>query len=76
MLLRLLLLCVAAYAVVRLVRMLIGPGGRTDQRRVRSGRAVRCDSCGMFVDEGSAFVTGGKFFCSEGCKEGVARSRV
>ena len=68
--------CILAYLVMRLVRWLITPS------RARAGRVsgaqrgatmVRCETCGMFVTQRSALVTGGHDFCSRHCQEQRAR---
>ena len=73
--LRLIFYCILAYLVVRFVRWLITPSRARSGRRDVQRRAtmVRCETCGMFITEGSALIAGGHDFCSRHCLDQRAR---
>jgi hypothetical protein len=75
MLLRFIFYCLVAYAGFRFLRWLVKPApARSNLRSPRSSRMVRCESCGLFVTEGSAMVVRGRDFCSKACAQRNLRS--
>jgi hypothetical protein len=72
MLFRFLLYCLIAYLALRFIRWLVAPSptrAARGGRKRRTAAMVRCETCGMFVTESSALVTGGQDFCSRACLE-------
>jgi hypothetical protein len=73
MFLRFIIYCILAYIALRLVRRLISPKAAqrsaSGTRRVRAAQMIRCETCGMFITEGSAILAGGRDFCSRACAE-------
>ena len=74
---RFLIYCVLAYLAFRFVRRLLTPatGGGVFKATRESGPAqmIRCDNCGMFITQTSAFLVGGREFCSKSCAQKVNR---
>ena len=78
MFLRFVFYCILAYFAWRFVRWLMSPSPARSKRPTFSrhpAQMVRCESCGMFITEGSAMVVEGHDFCSRTCLEERARRR-
>ena len=76
LLLRLLGLVFVVYAVLSVVKTLVGivAPRRPIQPSPAAGRLVKDPSCGTYIPEETALRTGDHFFCSEQCRQKFIRA--
>lgn len=63
--LRLILLLLAIWFIVNLLRKQPDKPKTLRPRRRDGGRMVRCDHCGLYVPEAEALTVGERHYCSE-----------